>query len=82
MLVVPRPILACSRCFGMGVDNATTQGITFAMFGLLLMLGVVWGGIGAFAARVRRRQKLLEPADWTVNDDGEIESSDDTPSSD
>lgn len=76
VLAVPELTLACSRCFGMGVDNATTQGITFAMLGLLLMLGVVWGGIGAFAVRVRRRSRLLEPGDWTVNDDGEVETRD------
>lgn len=78
LVLSPELLLACSHCFGLGVENATTRGISFAMFGLLLMLGVVWGGIGAFAVRVRRRSRLLEPEDWTVGDDGEIQPRSDT----
>lgn len=65
---------ACSQCFGAGAENATTFGITMSMLGLLGFLGVVWGGVGLFVWRVRRRSKMLEPEDWVVTEDGDIEA--------
>ena len=75
-LMFPLAARACSRCFGMGVDGAVTQGISMAMFGLLVMLGIVWGGIGMFFYNVKKRSALREPSQWNVNEQGEIEMSD------
>lgn len=77
LLVIPQPVYACSVCFGLGVENETTRGISMAMVGLLAVLGIVWGGIGAFIINVRRRTKMLEPEDWVVTEEGEIEPRDD-----
>lgn len=77
LAVVPEIGAACSQCFGTSVNNATTFGISMSMLGLLGFLGVVWGGIGLFIWRVRRRTKMLELEDWTVTEDGEIEALDD-----
>lgn len=77
LLLVPRTAVACSVCFGLGVDNATTRGISLAMLGLLAVLGVVWGGIGAFFMKMRRRSQRLEPGDWVVTEQGHIEATDD-----
>lgn len=77
LLMIPQPVYACSACFGLGVDNETTRGISMAMFGLLAVLGIVWGGIGAFFINMRRRTKMLEPEDWVVTEEGRIETQDD-----
>ncbi len=77
MGAVPEGAAACSQCFGTSVNNATTFGITMSMLGLLGFLGVVWGGIGLFVRRVRRRSKLLERENWVVTEDGELEARDD-----
>lgn len=74
LALLPRGVYACSVCFGLGVDNATTRGISMAMLGLLVVLGVVWGGIGAFFINMRRRTNMLEPGDWVVTEQGDIES--------
>ncbi len=74
LMLVPLAADACTRCFGMGVDSAVTQGISMAMGGLLVMLGIVWGGIGMFVYRIHRRSVLREPGDWNVNERGEIET--------
>jgi len=74
---VPTIAAACSQCFGTSVNNATTFGITMSMLGLLGFLGVVWGGIGLFVRRDRRRSKLLERENWVVTEDGEIKALDD-----
>ena len=76
LILLPRGAYACSVCFGLGVDNATTRGISMAMLGLLAVLGVVWGGIGAFFMRMHRRTQMLEPGDWVVTEQGEIEAPD------
>lgn len=76
LLMLPQGAYACSRCFGIGVDNATTQGISMAMLGLLVMLGIVWGGIGMFFVNMRRRAKMLEPGDWVITEQGQIEAQD------
>lgn len=73
---VPAVSAACSQCFGTSVNNATTFGISMSMLGLLGFLGVVWGGIGMFIWRVRRRSKMLELDHWAVTEDGEIEALD------
>lgn len=81
LLVLARAALsslaaACSQCFGTSVNNATTFGISMSMLGLLGFLGIVWGGIGMFIWRVRRRSKMLELDHWAVTEDGEIEALD------
>lgn len=76
LFMLPRGVYACSVCFGLGVDNATTRGISMAMLGLLAVLGVVWGGVGAFFINMRRRAKMLEPGEWVVTEEGDIESQD------
>lgn len=76
-IVIPIDATACSQCFGTSVENATTAGITMSMLGLLGFLGVVWGGIGLFVWRVRRRSKMLEHENWAVTENGEIEALDD-----
>jgi hypothetical protein len=75
-LLCPSAVEACTRCFGMGVDGAVTRGISMAMFGLLVMLGVVWGGIGMFFYNMKKRISRREPGDWNVNEQGYIERSD------
>lgn len=74
--MIPDAAAACSRCFGTSVNNATTFGISMAMLGLLGMLGVVWGGIGLFVWNVRKRSEMLEPGDWVVTREGDIEERD------
>ena len=74
LFATPHGAYACSVCFGLGVDNATTRGISMAMLGLLVVLGVVWGGIGAFFLNMRRRAQMLEPGEWVVNEEGHIEA--------
>lgn len=74
---VPEGATACSQCFGTSVNNATTFGISMSMLGLLGFLGIVWGGIGLFVWRVRRRSKLLELENWVVTEDGDIKALDD-----
>lgn len=76
LFMLPQGVYACSVCFGLGVDNATTQGISMAMLGLLGVLGVVWGGIGAFFINMRRRTRGLEPGEWVVTEQGRIEPQD------
>lgn len=73
----PKMAMACSQCFGSKVNNATTFGITMSMLALLGFLGVVWGGIGLFVWRVRKRSQMLEPDDWVVTEDGNIRPLDD-----
>lgn len=68
---------ACSQCFGTSVNNATTFGITMSMLGLLGFLGIVFGGIGMFVVRVRSRSRRLDPDNWGVTEDGELEVLDD-----
>lgn len=76
MGVLPAATRACSQCFGTGVENATTLGITMSMLGLLGFLGIVWGGVGLFIWRVQRRSKMLELEDWVVTENGEIKALD------
>lgn len=73
----PTVVSACSQCFGTQVSNNTTFGITMSMLGLLGFLGIVWGGVGLFVWRVRRRSKMLEPENLVVTQDGEIQPQDD-----
>lgn len=75
-LLFPSGIYACTRCFGMGVESAVTHGISMAMLGLLVMLGIVWGGIGMFFYRVKQRSEQRQPGEWKVNERGEIETFD------
>lgn len=67
---------ACDSCWGASVDTPTTRGITMAMLALIGMTSVVWGGIGAFFLHVRRRSRLLEPGNMTVDEFGAIHSND------
>lgn len=76
LFMLPQGVYACSVCFGLNVDNATTRGISLAMLGLLVVLGIVWGGIGAFFINMRRRANRLEPGEWVVTEQGHIESQD------
>lgn len=69
--------MACSQCFGTSVNNATTFGISMSMLGLLGFLGIVFGGIGLFVRRYRRRSEMLELEDWVVTEDGDIKARDD-----
>lgn len=65
---------ACGKCFGAGADSPTTYGISMAMLSLLLMMGVVWGGLGAFFIQVRRRTKQREPGAYVISETGTLES--------
>lgn len=73
-LLLPSAADACTRCFGLGVDNATTKGISMAMLGLLVMLGIVWCGIGTFFYKMKKRSDLREAGDWMVTEQGDIET--------
>lgn len=77
LALMPVGAEACSQCFGTSVNNATTFGITMSMLGLLGFLGIVFGGIGMFVMRVRSRSDHLDPDNWGVADNGELEVLDD-----
>lgn len=70
----PSVVAACDSCWGASVDTPTTQGITMAMLALIGMTSLVWGGIGAFFLNARRRTQMLEPGDFMVTENGEIQS--------
>lgn len=57
-LLLPQMSWACSHCFGANVDTATTQGISYAMLGLLVVTGLVSTGIVAFFMNIRKRSRL------------------------
>jgi len=58
-LFVPKLALACQSCFGANVNTATTQGIAFAMLGLLGVTGVVSTGIVMFFLNIKKRARLF-----------------------
>ena len=69
---LPEVALACEKCFGVGSDSATAEGISMAMLAMLAMIGVIWGGFGAFFIHMRKRARLLEPGDLIVTEYGDI----------
>lgn len=77
LALIPEGASACSQCFGTSVNNATTFGIAMSMLGLLGFLGIVFGGIGMFVMRVRSRSNRLDPDNWGVTENGELEVLDD-----
>ena len=63
--------LACEQCLGVGGANGPTiRALVYSMASLLVMIGSVGTGIGAFFLHIRRRSRMLEPSKWTVDEDG------------
>jgi hypothetical protein len=58
-LLIPQLSWACSKCFGANVNTATTQGIGFAMLGLLGITGFVSTGIVMFFWNMKKRSRIL-----------------------
>lgn len=75
-LMAPSVTLACTMCFGAGVDQPTTRAIAIAMLLLVGATGFVWSGIGAFFLHLRRRARMLEPGDLVVTEVGDIREND------
>lgn len=69
---LPSTALACEKCFGVGSDTALSEGISLAMLALIVMMGVIWTGFGAFFVHMRKRARLLEPGDLLVDEFGHI----------
>lgn len=57
--ILPRLGLACSVCFG-NPDDAQTQGMKYAILGLLGFTVVMLGSMGAFFVYLRRRSRLVD----------------------
>lgn len=73
LFLMPQAAYACEKCFGGA--GAGTEGLSLAMLSLLVMVGVIWGGMGMFVYNMRKRAKMLEPGDWVVTEYGEIKDS-------
>lgn len=69
---LPGAALACEKCFGVGSDTALSEGISLAMLSMIVMMGVIWTGFGAFFVHMRKRARALEPGDLMVNEYGDI----------
>ena len=68
--LLPNVVSACPRCFGAGVDSPITQGISMAMFSLVLVTGSVMTGIILFFLKMRKRMKLYESGQLAVSEQG------------
>jgi len=53
-VVLPRPVLACSACFGAS-DSELAKGMNMGIFALLAVIIVVLGGIASFFIYLARR---------------------------
>ena len=51
---LPRPVLACSACFGAS-DSELAKGMNMGIFALLAVIVVVLGGIASFFIYLARR---------------------------
>lgn len=72
-LVVPGVALACEQCLGTGGANGPTiRALFFSMASLLLMIGFVGTGIGAFFFNMRQRARKLGPGNVAVNEQGDL----------
>ncbi len=69
---LPSVVLACEKCFGAaGATNSpVTQGIGWAMLGLLMITFCIFGLFIAFFVYMGRRAKRLSSGDYTVNEQG------------
>ncbi len=68
--LLPNVVAACPRCFGAGVDSPITQGISMAMFTLVLFTGSVMAGIILFFLKLRKRIRLYESGQLAVSEQG------------
>lgn len=57
-LVLPRAAAACATCFG-AADAPMTKGMNNAILTLIVLVGVVYAGIGKVILDFRRRSKKL-----------------------
>lgn len=72
-LVLPGAALACEQCLGTGGANGPTiRALFFSMASLLLMIGFVGTGIGAFFFNMRQRTRRLGPGNVAVNEQGDL----------
>ncbi len=72
-MLVPGIATACEQCLGTGGANGPTiRALFFSMASLLLMIGFVGAGIGAFFFNMRQRTKRLGPGNVAVNEQGDL----------
>ena len=72
-MLVPAAALACEQCLGTGGANGPTiRALFFSMASLLLMIGFVGTGIGAFFFNMRQRSRKLGPGKMAVNEQGDL----------
>lgn len=57
-LALPQAVLACATCYG-AADAPQTKGMNNAILTLILVVGVVYVGIGRVLLDFRRRSKKL-----------------------
>ena len=68
----PNVVWACEKCFGAaGATNSpVTDGIGYAMLGLLLITFFIFGLFIALFVYMGRRASKLSSGDYTVNEQG------------
>lgn len=72
-MLVPAVSLACEQCLGTGGANGPTiRALFFSMASLLLMIGFVGTGIGAFFFNMRQRSRKLGLGNIAVNERGDL----------
>jgi len=74
-LMSPETSYACEKCFGAAADSPTVQAIGASMFGLLMMITFVFGGVFSFFNRAHTRGVAIAEGHVTVDDDGTMHSS-------
>ena len=57
-VLAPHPVAACAVCFG-AAESETIAGLQAGILLLLVIVGVVFAGVGAFLVAARRRVRRL-----------------------
>ena len=70
--LIPDVLMACEKCFGAaGATNSpVTDGIGYAMLGLLIITFGIFGLFIAFFMYLRHRASKLSSGQYTVNEQG------------
>ncbi len=74
ILASPEASYACEKCFGAAADSPTVQAIGASMFGLLMMITFVFGGVFSFFNRAHTRGIAIAEGHVTIDDDGTMHS--------